>query len=59
MANSLLFIEFHVTGVERSGKRFKRVYCNCLYAMSINLWRGSVYGVLECGKRVLLKRVYN
>lgn len=48
--------EFHVTGLNRSGKRFKLVYSSLYMAMSINLYRGSVYAVLD-GKRKLIKRV--
>ena len=51
--------EFHVTGINRGGKRFKLVYSSLFMAMSINLYRGSVYAVLDTGKRKLLKRVYN
>ena len=51
--------EFHVTGINRNGKRFKLVYSSLYMAMSINLYRGSVYGVLDNGTRKLLKRVYN
>lgn len=51
--------EFHVTGINRNGKRFKLVYSSLYHAMRINLWNGSVYAVLDSGKRKLLKRVYN
>lgn len=51
--------EFHVTGITRNGKRFKLVYSSLYMAMSINLYRGSVYAVLDNGTRKLLKRVYN
>lgn len=51
--------EFHVTGRNRNGKRFKLVYSSLYMAMSINLYRGSVYAILDDGKRKLLKRVYN
>lgn len=59
MDNSLAYVEFHVTGILCNGVRFKKVYSSALFAMSINLYRGSVYGVLDDGKRKLLKRVYN
>lgn len=59
MDNSLAYVEFHVTGILRNGKRFKKVYSSALFAMSINLYSGSVYGVLDDGTRKLLKRVCN
>lgn len=52
-------MKYHVTGTDRDGKRFKRVYSNLHYALSINLWNGSVWQVDENGKRKLIKRVYN
>jgi hypothetical protein len=53
--------EYHVTGVTRDGKRFKRIYGaeNARYAFGINLWRGSVWRVPTIGKRQLVKRVWN
>lgn len=58
------FNKFVVTGrYYRSNKRFSSTYDGNAQgyatAMCINLWNGSVYGVLPTGKRVLLKRVYN
>jgi hypothetical protein len=48
-----------VTGVTVHGKRFRPLYTDSyIYAMGINLWRGSVWK-LENGKRRLIKRVYN
>lgn len=49
---------YHITGLMTSGTRFKIVTSNYSHAMGINLWRGSVWKVLD-GKRKLLKRVYN
>ncbi len=56
--------EFHVTGVDTNGKRFKLTFtgnhAGAMIALSINLYHGSVWGVLfDNGKRRLLKRVYN
>ena len=52
--------EFHVTGREAaSGRRFRLIYKDPKWAFGINLWCGSVWGVLPTGKRKLLKRVYN
>ena len=54
-----------VTGVYyQTNKRFKpKVYENNiagrLTAFGINLWKGSRWGLLPNGKRVLLQRVYN
>lgn len=50
---------YHVTGVDRSGRRFRIVTTSHMHAMCINLWRGSVWAVLDNGKRKLIKRVYN
>ena len=50
--------KYIVTGVDRRGKRFVIASSIFLYAMSINLWKGSVWEVKE-GKRVLIKRVHN
>lgn len=53
-------IEYHITGVlYRSNTRFKSVYKNVNIAFQVNIWRGSIWAVLDNGKRKLLKRVYN
>jgi len=49
---------YEVTGVDRSGKRFKHIYGSEFHAMGINLWRGSVWRVRN-GKRTLIDRVSN
>lgn len=51
--------EFQITGLyARSSKRFKKITTSDFrYAMSINLWSGSVWAVLHSGKRKLIKRV--
>ena len=49
---------YHVTGIDRYGKRFKIETTNPYYADGINLYRGSVW-LVENGKRTLIKRVYN
>ena len=52
-------ITYHITGLlYNSRKRFRRTTDNFMFAMGINLWRGSVWTVTN-GKRKLLKRVYN
>jgi hypothetical protein len=55
------YSSFVVTGVKCNGQRFKLCYGpkGLSTALSINLWRGSVWGVLPTGRRELLKRVYN
>ena len=56
----MYFKEFHVTGISRSGKRFKTMkFKSYNNAIMINLFNGSVWGVREDGSRKLLKRVYN
>ena len=52
---------YEVTGVDRSGKRFKRTFkgeAAEFHATGINLWRGSVWRVRN-GKRTLIDRVFN
>lgn len=53
------YIKYDVTGITSSGKRFSLRYSSSALAFGINLWCGSVWGVLPSGKRKLLKRVYN
>jgi hypothetical protein len=48
---------FKVTGKDRSGKRFVIDTLVYSYACMINLYSGSVWAVLESGKKKLLKRV--
>lgn len=49
-----------VTGILTTGKRFKAIHTDSyIYAISINLYRGSVWEVDENGARHLIKRVYN
>jgi hypothetical protein len=55
---------YEVTGVDRSGRRFKIVTNNWMHANSINLWRGTVWQVnirwLGQGpRRSIVKRVWN
>lgn len=61
---SIQCIGFIVTGLlYNSTKRFKHTYgdspASFYQADQTNLWRGSMWGVLENGKKVLLKRVNN
>jgi hypothetical protein len=55
---------YHVTGVlYNSTTRFKRTFSagpsGARFALGINLWRGSVWGVYADGTRQRLKSVYN
>ena len=51
-------VEYHVTGIDRNGRRFKIITNKGMHAMMINIYRGSVWEVIN-GKRKLIKRVYN
>lgn len=51
------FQKYVVTGTTVQGKRFRLVYPTVFWAMGINLWKGSVWGIKENGERKLLKRV--
>jgi hypothetical protein len=54
----MAFQYFVVTGVLTNGRRFKaKMYYNWKWANSINLYKGSVWGVGANGRRTLLKRV--
>ena len=56
----MYFKEFHVTGINFCGRRFKKLtFGSFKTANMINLYSGSVWGVTESGKRKLIKRVYN
>ena len=48
---------FRVTGKDRAGKRFRIETSIYSYACMMNLYSGSVWAVLESGKKKLLKRV--
>lgn len=52
--------KYIVTGKDVYGKRFRQVYGSesLHFALGINLYRGSVWGLYE-NKRILLKRVCN
>lgn len=49
---------YSVTGVDRSGKRFKRTYENFIYADAINVWRGNLW-LVRGTRRYLIKSKYN
>lgn len=51
---------FEVTGLYwNSNKRFNIKHSNFDVACSINLWRGSVWVVLDDNTKKLIKRVWN
>lgn len=52
-----LHANYIITGIDRSGKRFKPIYTNT--PQCYNIWRGTVWKQLENGKRKLLYRIYN
>ena len=53
------FKEYHITGTDVNGKRFKIVLTNWLHARHYNIFRGTFWGVKPDGKRVKLQEVYN
>lgn len=53
------FEEYHVTGVDVYGKRFKQVHKDARWALGVNLYRGTVWGVLPTGRRIKLKEAFN
>lgn len=56
-----LYSGYVVTGLlYNSKKRFIKNFEFFTHANQINLWNGSIWGILKSnGKRKLLKRVYN
>jgi hypothetical protein len=51
---------FRVTGrIYNSKKRFVLEYSSMHQALSVNLWNGSVWAVMESGKKMLIKRTVN
>lgn len=62
--DGLDFVKFIVCGViYKSRKRFRLIYDGTFNgyhtAININLYNGTVWGVLDNGKRKLIKRVNN
>lgn len=51
------FVEYHVTGVDVYGKRFKIKTTNWHHAKGINLFSGTKWGVKPDGKRMKLQVV--
>lgn len=46
-----------ITGVDRSGKRFKPIYTNT--PQHYNIWKGTLWEILPDGKRRKIKEYYN
>ncbi len=54
------FSAFIVTGVDCNGRRFRHQSANYRHAAAINVWNGTLWGVLRStGKRVRLTRYSN
>jgi len=53
------FVSFEVTGVDCSGKRFKRTGLTAFHARCINVWQGTKWGVRADGTRKKLVEIYN
>ena len=49
---------YQVTGINARGQRFRRTGLNRTFAMAINVYRGTVWKVVD-GKRTVVKRVSN
>lgn len=47
-----------VTGLRLDGRRFRNITTSRLHAFGINLWRGTVWRIVE-GRRKCVKRVHN
>jgi hypothetical protein len=50
--------EYKVTGVDRSGKRFRILTNNAIHAMGINVWQGTLW-VRRGGRWRVVRRYYN
>jgi len=59
MSKAKEFIKYHVTGIDREGKRFKIITESAFHARCINVWQGTKWGVREDGTRKKLVEIYN
>jgi hypothetical protein len=50
--------QYVATGIDRNGKRFRRVSSNWMYISGINTWKGSKW-LVRGGKRFLIQRIEN
>lgn len=53
------FTEYHLTGIDVYGKRYKRVVKRWEHVWHYNIYRGTCWGVKPDGKRVRLVEYYN
>lgn len=54
------YTKYVITGKLVNGRRFRNQTTDLRYALGINLWNGSVWGIRkDNGKRQRLKRVIN
>lgn len=49
--------KYIITGIDRSGKRFKPIYTNT--PRNYNIWRGTVWEILPDGKRKKVHEYFN
>lgn len=48
--------KYVITGIDRSGRRFKPIYTDTPW--HYNIWRGTVWKIVN-GKRKKVKEIYN
>jgi len=56
--NDKRIISFCITGTDKANKRFKIERANYFHIACINVWKGTLWGILSNGRRTRL-RVYN
>jgi len=56
--NNQRIISYVITGIDKSGKRFKIESANYHYIAYINVWKGTLWGIKGNKKRKRL-RIYN
>lgn len=49
--------KYVITGIDRRGRRFKPIYTDQYW--NYNIWQGTIWLLLENGKRKKLKEVIN
>jgi hypothetical protein len=49
--------KYVITGVDRSGKRFKPIHTNT--PQHYNIWKGTIWRKTDDGKRVRVREIYN
>lgn len=53
------YVRYVATGLDAQGRRFRIASHIWLHIQAINIYRGTRWGILPSGKRVVLERVYN